>query len=221
MWRRRIGTGYLVLLGLLLGGLVGCTLGGVGKEGELQYVAPFEHEMSPGETLPGTGIRYLEKVEDGARLLIGDQEALRKVGDSLEWESQPLDGVRVHWLLRVALFSQAEMRVIGTVTISAYGASPVPGEPDTRSELQFSAPVTLHAGRDQAIPGTTITYLGSTDQGAQLGNVEGFAYRKVADSITWEGRLKDRLSIRFALRVVFYTDDRLQTAGTATLWIGP
>jgi hypothetical protein len=221
MKRRWRGRWHAALLVVALAWLTGCTLGGVGKEGELHYVAPFEHRLSPGETLPGTEIQYLEKENAGARVRIGGQEALRKVGDSLDWQSEPLDGVAVDWSLRVVAFSQEDMRVAGTVAITVYDASPVPGEPDTRSNLHYTAPVTLNTRRDQAIPGTSITYLGSADQGAHLGNVQGYAYRKVADSITWEGRLKGRLHFRLTTRVIFHTQSMLQVAGTASLWIGP
>jgi hypothetical protein len=181
MKRRRTGRWYAALLAVALAWLAGCTLGGVGKEGELHYVAPIEHRLSPGETLPGTEIQYLEKQDAGAQVRIGGQEALRRVGDSLDWQSEPLDGVALDWSLRVIAFSQDDLRVAGTVAITVYDASPAAGEPDTRSVLHYTAPVTLNTKRDQTIPGTTITYLGSADRGAHLGNVEGYAYRKVAD----------------------------------------
>jgi hypothetical protein len=221
MRRRWRCTRRLILLGVLAALLAGCGLGGVGREGELEYVAAFEHVLAPGGTLPGTGITFLDHQEEGARVLIGGQETLRKVGDSLDWQDEPLDGVAVDWSLRVAPSGQDSLRVVGTVTVTVRDPVPVAAEADTRSEMQYTAPVTLNAGPDEALPGTTLVYLGSTDQGAHLGNVEGYAYRKVADSITWEGRLKDRLHIRFSTRVVFYTADRLQVFGTATLWIGP
>jgi hypothetical protein len=218
---RRSGVRCVALLALLLGLLGGGALGGVGEEGELRYIAPFEHRMAPGETLPGTEIQYLSKEADGARVRIGTEEAVRKVGDSLDWQAEPLDGVEVDWTLRLAPFSQEDMRVIGTVTVTVRDANPVQGEADTQSALHYTAPVTVNAKRDQPLAGTTITYLGSTEEGAHLGNVEGYAYRKVADSITWEGRLKERLHMRLSSRVVFYTDDNLQVAGTVALWIGP
>jgi len=53
-----------------------------------------------------------------------------------------------------------------------------------------------------------------------MGGVEGYAYRKVGDSIFWEGSLRDGVYLRLDVRVVQFDDSGLRVTGLATIWIG-
>ncbi len=85
--------------------------------------------------------------------------------------------------------------------------------------MHHTVPVLYWVDRGKAIPGTTLTYQGKTDQGALLGGVEGYPYRKTADSILWEGRLRDRVWLQLEGRTGLFDDDRLQVLGLATVWV--
>jgi hypothetical protein len=52
----------------------------------LEYSTAFEGSVSPGQTLPGTDIKYMGKTEQGAQMTIGGQVALKRTLDSLTWK---------------------------------------------------------------------------------------------------------------------------------------
>ena len=82
-------------------------------------------------------------------------------------------------------------------------------------------PVVYRVERGEAIPGTTITYEGQEPEGARLGNVEGYPYRRVGDSILWEGKLLPGLWLDLLARTALIGEDQLDVVGTADRWIRP
>jgi hypothetical protein len=210
-----------IVLGLAVLLLAGCVPFSAGDGEGLQYSGPLEKGIDKGDVLPGTDIQYVGKTEDGAEVLVGEQRAIKKTGDSLNYEGELMAGVTVDLTLRVTLITEGEMRVVGTVQIAVADPAPQEGPVDTSAPVSYKVPVAYHVPRDSTIPGSTVTYLGKTDEGAELGNVEGYAYRQPGDSITWKGLLRDRVWIELDLRTVVFTDDALNVAGTAELWITP
>lgn len=208
---------WLVLV-LLLFLLVGCAEGWGDR---LPYAGPVEIGIEQGGFLPGTRIQYLYKTEKGARVAIDDQETTKKTGDSLDWRADMVPAVDVDQTLRVAIITEETLHTAGTVRIIVAGPNPQPGPPNTSAPVHFKLPVGYHVEKDKTIPGTTITYLGKTDQGAHLGNIEGYAYRKLGDSITWEGKLREGIWIALDLRTGLILDNQLDVVGTADLWITP
>jgi hypothetical protein len=81
--------------------------------------------------------------------------------------------------------------------------------------------VGYHVKVGEAIPGTTITYLGKTEDGAQLNRTEGYDYRKLGDSIVWKGTLRPGLWLELDLRTALITEDQIDVLGTAGIWIQP
>jgi hypothetical protein len=82
--------------------------------------------------------------------------------------------------------------------------------------------VGYHVQRGEVIPGTVVTYAENTPEGARLeGLDEGYPYRKLGDSIVWEGKLREGLWLRLDLRTALVTDEVLDVVGTAELWIEP
>ena len=51
--------------------------------------------------------------------------------------------------------------------------------------------------------------------------MEGYAYRKVGDSIVWQGKLKEGVYVVVNVRTFLYTDSFLQVAGTAEVVLVP
>jgi hypothetical protein len=211
---------WLVVVGIGLM-LVACAPLGTGEGGELQYAGPVEIGIVRGELLPGTDIQYLGKVADGAQVSIGGEQALKKTGDSLNWEGDLMDGVAVELDLRVAVITEEELHVVGTVQVTVSDPDPRPEPVNSTAPIRYKVPVAYRVEQGDAIPGSVVTYLGKTDDGAHLGNVDGYAYRQPGDSIVWEGKIRDRVWIELDLRTVLFTDDALNVAGTAELRFAP
>jgi hypothetical protein len=217
--RGRWWLGATALLALVL--LVTCIRGRGGQDGDMHYGGPIEIGIGKGEFLPGTPIQYLGKSEDGALVSIDGQQALKKAGDSLNWVHNPIDGVAVDLNLRVLLITEEKLHVLGTLKITVLDPEPRPAPINTLAPIHYKLPVDYHLKKGQAIPGTAILYMGETEKGAQLGNVEGYPYREVGDSIVWKGQLRDRLWLELNLRTALISEKSLNVAGIAELWIAP
>jgi hypothetical protein len=188
---------------------------------ELTYAGPTEINLEPGEFLAGSDIQYVSKEDTNARLLIGGQHALKKVGDSVDWQGEMLNSVHVEQSLRVAFFTNETLHLAGTVQVGIATPQPQAEPANTSAPVHWKVPVAYHVEKGQAIPGSVVTYLGRTDQGAQLGNIEGYAYRKFGDSIVWQGKLRDGVWVELDLRTGLILDDSLDLAGTVDLWLAP
>ncbi len=208
-----------LVLGLILLSLVGCEP--EDWTNRLPYAGPVEIGLKPGEFLPGTEIQYLRRTEDGAQVSIEGKEALKKVGDSVEWEGNVVNGVNLDQTYRVAFFSGDTLHLAGTVRLIVTNPRVTEEEPNTEAPVHFTFPVGYHVEKGANIPGTTITYLGETEQGAHLGNVEAFEYRKLGDSIVWEGKLRAGTWLELNVRTALIDEDNLDVVGTADIWIAP
>jgi len=211
-----------VVLGLLLVGVVSCDLGPGRGPVKLTYTAPVEISVKAGENLPGTSIRYVGKSENGAELLIAGQHALKQKGDSLDWEGDPVEGVSVDLSMRILWFTEEALHLVGTGKVVVRQPNPQPAFIQDDWPLKFTnAPVTYGVDRNEYIPGTTIEYLGKEEEGAHLGGIDGYPYRKGADSILWEGKLREKVYLRLNVRVLYIGEDSLRVGGTASIWIVP
>lgn len=188
---------------------------------ELTYAGPTEINLEPGEFLAGSDIQYVGKEDSNARLLIGGQQALKKVGDSVDWQGDVLSGVHVEQSLRVAFFTGETLHLAGTATVTIATPQPRAETANTSAPVHLKVPVAYHVEKGQAIPGSVVTYQGKTEQGAHLGNIEGYEYRKFGDSIVWQGKLRDGAWVELDLRTGLILDGSLDMAGTADLWLAP
>lgn len=207
----------LFLLVILLV-LAGCDAEWINR---LPYAGPIEVSVDEGAFLPGTNIQYLGQTEGGAQVSIGGQEAGKKLGDSLDWRGDMVPGVAVDQTLRVALTTDEALHTVGTVRVIVTNPTAEPGPVNQSAPVHYKLPVGYHVQIGQTIPGTTLTYVGKSGDGAELGNIEGYPYRKVGDSITWQGRLRPGLWLELVLRTVLVTDEQLDVVGIADLWILP
>lgn len=188
---------------------------------ELTYAGPTEISLEPGEYLAGSDIQYIGKEDTSARLLIGGQQALKKVGDSVDWQGEMLSGVQVEQTLRVAFFSSETLHLAGTVQVAVATPQPRTEAANTSAPVHLKLPVAYHVEKGQAIPGSVITYEGQSEQGARLGHVEGYEYRKFGDSIVWQGKLREGVWVELDLRTGLILEGSLDVAGTADLWLAP
>ncbi|HEY65051.1 MAG TPA: hypothetical protein G4O02_10820 [Caldilineae bacterium] len=183
----------------------------------LVYKGPTEVRLSPGQSLPPTDITFLG-VEDGrGEFLIGDLKAIRQIGDSLDWEGEPLPGVQFRLQSRVLWYRNGKAQLGGVVRIEIKDVEPSPKQIEGKPLVAYRVPVSYRVAVGERIPGTTWEYVGPTDRGAELGGVDGYPYRKMADSILWEGRLRPDVGLELQLRVVRFNEDMLRVAGIATI----
>ncbi|HIC89825.1 MAG TPA: hypothetical protein EYP04_10550 [Anaerolineae bacterium] len=187
--------------------------------GTLIYKGPTEEGIPVGGWMPGTDIRYLGPTREGAKVAIGDYTAIKKMGDSLDWEGEPASGVHVKLSQRVIFYNEEKLQVAGTADIQVTGISPRAGSFKPAPSIRYRVPVTYNVKKGERIPGTVLVYKGKTAHGAELGNIEGYPYRKTADSIVYEGYLRDNVKLRLDLRVAFFTESSLQVAGLALIGI--
>jgi hypothetical protein len=207
-----------LLMALLLLFLSGCESEWTNR---LPYAGPIEVSVNRGSFLPGTDIQYLGQTDKGAQVSIGGQGAVKKLGDSLDWRGDMLPGVSVDQTLRVAFVTEETLHNVGTVRVIVTNPRTEPGPVNKSAPVHYKLPVGYHVETGNTIPGTTLTYLGQTAEGAQLGNVEGYPYRKIGDSITWQGKLREGLWLELDLRTALITEGQLDVVGTADLWIVP
>jgi hypothetical protein len=181
---------------------------------------PSRITVQVGETIPGTDIRYSHMDENGAHVTIDGQPALKRQGDSLNWSGEPRPGVKVDLRLRVVWISDAQIELLGTTKVTVQDAQPRRAAIVTSSPMEYGGAVAYNVRKGNTIPGTLLTYEGETEEGARLGNVDGYPFRRAGDSIFWEGMLVDDVYVRLDLRAVQYGERSLSVGGWATLWIG-
>ncbi len=213
--QQAIGVCTIFVMALLL---AGCPLqppGGGG--GRLVYAGPTEVRLRAGETLAPTNIVFVGVTDGRGQFIIDGMRATRQIGDSLDWDGEPLPGVRLSLRLRVVWYPGQEAQLAGTVRIEIDGAQAVAGDIDEEAPIRYRVPVTYRVARGAAIPGTTVTYNGESDRGAELQGLNEYPYRKIADSILWEGYLRPDVGLSVNLRVAYFNANSLEVAGVATV----
>ena len=211
----------LVVLGLLLSFLPTCQRKPPGGPLELLYTAPFETGIEKGSDLPGTGIRYVGLSDKGAEILIDDQTAFKQKGDSLGWKGNPVENVDLDLSLRVLWFTEETLYVGGAAKATIRDPMPeVASIPEVPVKYS-NAPVTYRVEKGDSIPGTLVKYVGKAEEGIELSGVEGYPYRKLGDSVVWEGKLREKAFLRLNVRVFFIAEDFIRVAGTAALLLAP
>ncbi len=208
----------LVALGLLLSSLPACQRKSEDGPLELLYTAPFETGIERGYNLPGTGIHYVGLSDKGAEIRIDDQTAFKQKGDSLDWKGSPIENVELDLTLRVLWVTEETLYVGGTAKATVRGPTPEAASIPTESPVQYAyALVTYQVKKGNAIPGTLVKYVGKAEEGIELSGVEGYPYRKLGDSVVWEGKLREGVFLQLNVRVLFIAEDFINVTGTAAL----
>lgn len=188
---------------------------------ELVYLAPYKAGIEVGTELPGAPIRYVGPSERGAEVVVAGQRTFKQKGDSLDWHGSPSENVTLDLALRVLWFDEEALHVLGRARVAVLDPEPEAAPIQTDSPMKYDAPVVYSVSRGGSIPGTRVEYLGRAEEGAKLGGIDGYPYRKLADSILWEGKLREGVFLRLNVRVLFITEDSLRVGGVATIWIAP
>jgi hypothetical protein len=197
-----------------------CTLRSAKNPTTLSYKMPTTVTVPVGSLLPGTNLRYIGMHGEDANVLIGNQVAHKRRGDSLNWNGSPLDGVSVDLKLRIVWFTETELHLVGTAKIVINNVAPQATSALTESEVKYSGAVAYSLAKGAVIPGTTLTYEGQFDEGAKLGGVPDYPYRENGDSVVWEGMLRQGVYVRFNLRVAQFDSRAMRVVGTISLWLG-
>jgi len=192
-----------------------------GQKSELSYNGPLELGVKKGENLPGTQITYLGVGAQGAEVLIAGQKAVKQKGDSLDWTGSLIEGVDLKLNLRVLWFDEGTLHCGGVFNVKVKDPAPSPAPLPSDVRLKYTALVSYWVKRGDFIPGTTVKYAGKEEEGAKLEGIEGYPYRKVADSIVWTGKLREGVYLKLNVRVIHFDSASLKVAGTAEIFIGP
>ncbi|MCD6291253.1 MAG: hypothetical protein J7M34_12175 [Anaerolineae bacterium] len=203
------------LLAALL--LAGCPSKPPSPGTTLVYSGPTEVQLAPGETLAPTGITFLGVQDGHGQFIIDDLKSTRQIGDSIDWDGNPIENVHMSLRFRILWFRNGNARLAGLVRITVDHTNPSVEAPQGKDWAVYQVPVSYHVRVGEPIPGTTLSYAGATDQGAKLGGTNEYPYRKTADSILWRGRLCPDVGLALNLRVVHFSAQSLRVAGIATI----
>lgn len=236
---KRTGSGFVVVLLALV--LTGCSLIVGGEEetpvatggpagDQVVFIAPYRAVLDEGEGVPGARLEYVDQDDNGIHVRIDGEDAHKKTGDSFNWHGPALldtngttaAGVELDFKLRVVGVVLDVFQAWGDVDIIVSDPVPVAADLPDDAPLIFSAAVANYTvAKGDIIPGTTYTYLGNTDKGAEFGGMEGYAYRAVADSLDWSGQVRANVYSDLSMRVRSIDDQEVSLLGAATVWILP
>jgi hypothetical protein len=220
----------VLLVVLLLSAVVGCSgdfpfsIGGSGTPLPANTLAfdnaPVSLVIKNGAILPGTTIAYGGKTETGqAKVLLAGQLAPKQMADSVDWQGTPVPNVNVKLSTRVATFDDQSITLLGTANVLVANVTVQAGGAPGTALTEFNVPLTYSLKPKEIIPGTTVSYVGSTPDGAQFAGIEGYPYRKTLDSLQYNGRLNAKVYLRLDARIVSYTDSGVVLGGSAKLFI--
>jgi hypothetical protein len=211
---------WVVMLIATVGVMTGCSPESVQQAGKLTYRLPTEITVELGQNVPGTDIRYERMAEQGATLRIKGQSALKRKGDSVDWDGNLATGVKAELRLRVAWYTDKAIYLVGTAKVEIEEVDPRLAKVTTTSAIKFVGPVAYNVTKGGKIPGTTIIYTGETSDGAKFEGLEDYPFRKSGDSLLWEGTLRAGVYARLEARVLQFDARGLRTGGVMTLWVG-
>ncbi len=185
---------------------------------QVVYEGAIALSIKNGQTLSGTNLSYQGKSVDGrALLVIGNDQAPKSTADSVNYVGEPIPGSLLKLNMRVGMYDQNTVNLIGTVHIEIKDAQPTSGDPGPDSLAAFSIPVQYTVNQFSTIPGSTVQYLGQTKDGAQFSNLGQYPYLQQFDSVVWSGRLRDKVSVRLDLRLITFSQESATLLGTAQI----
>ncbi len=191
---------------------------------KLVFSGPTEKSIPAGERLPGTGIQYIGPTTDkGAEMRIDGQTAFKQRADSVIWKGSPMPGVELSLNMRVLTFNEAKLRMAGLATIVIDNPNPTPLPAPPSGAIEYVLPVTYNVDVGQTAPGTTLTLIAiDPEKGAQFSgwSAEQYPYRRLADSVQWDGQLRQGVGLSLNTRVALL-EDSVQLVGFATISLNP
>ena len=192
------------------------------EPGAISFQGPTEKNIKLGERIPGTDIQLVSIDDQGANFQIAGYNARRNAGDSLDFDGNwpGIEGVTYTVRLRVYRVGSENVRAAGVHQMVVRNIQPVMGtapQGDGYVRLPFS--VAANAGTQ--FKGLTLSYVATGDRGGELGGLSGneYPFRKMGDSVSWEGTLRSDIPVRYSTRVLYYGADSMRLGGTVSLYL--
>lgn len=189
---------------------------------QISFEGPVTLNVRAGETLAGTTIAYQGKAPDGRAIMsINGLQALKSTADSVKWSGALVLFSLIDLNLRVVAYDESNMTMAGTIRIVVQEPNPTAATPTQNPIASFVIPLTYTVPRNTNIPGTTVTYVGAKEQGAEFSSLDQIPFRDRFDSVVWQGRLRERIAAKYDLRVVDFNADRVILGGTVQVMFEP
>ena len=83
------------------------------------------------------------------------------------------------------------------------------------AELTYTAPFEIGISAGNFLPGTELQYMGMADGMADVHIKGQRALKQKADSLSWEGQVREGVSLDLDLRVLWFDESTLHVGGTA------
>lgn len=197
------------------------------EPGSLVLRGPVERALRVGETIPGTDMVLTSINQDGAVFEIAGMRSVRTYADSLDFDGAwtGVEGVTYHLRLRLYQIGRDRVRAAGVHQLAIADINPVmaAGEDGAFAPAgrELSFPTTWGLDPGEAIPGTTFTYVGPNDRGAEFAGLgEGiYPYHKVGDSVRWRGNLRRDMPADFQLRMLAYGENSARVGGIVSVYL--
>jgi hypothetical protein len=186
--------------------------------GAIAFQGPVEMGLVAGTKIPGTDLLFVG-VTDGdaaAQFEIDSLRATRRVGDSLDFDGAwpGTSGITYQLRLRLYNIGRGQVRVAGVHRLVVENVQPQMAAVESGSHaLRFPHTVTVDAGKQ--FPGMTFGYARQDERGAALTGLsqDEYPYRKLGDSVEWEGRLRADLPVEYHLRMLYYQETNATLGG--------
>ncbi|MCC7161748.1 MAG: hypothetical protein IT331_04585 [Anaerolineae bacterium] len=210
--------------------LAGCgnlpIVGGLGgsatPERQITFEGAVTLNVKVGGQLAGTGIVYQGKAPDGrAVVMIDGLQGLKSTADSVKWTGALVLFSLVDLNLRVVTYDESSMNLAGTIRIVVQEPNPTPGDIMANPMATFTIPLTYVVNKNTTIPGTNVTFEGADTGGARFQNLDQIPFRERFDSVVWQGHLRERIAVRYELRLLDFNDERAILGGTAGIVFEP
>jgi hypothetical protein len=192
--------------------------------GAIAFQGPLELALTAGQTIVGTDIRFVEAESgaDAAQFEIAGLVAPRRIGDSLDFDGgwPGINGVSYNLRLRLYQIGNGQVRAAGVQRLVIENIAPQEANVDVESGghiLRFPHSVTAEPG--ESFAGMALGYAGQESRGATLtGLPDGeYPYRKLGDSVEWQGYLAPNIAVVYHLRLLYYQDANATVGGVAVV----
>ncbi|MEM7129955.1 MAG: hypothetical protein AAF702_26735 [Chloroflexota bacterium] len=192
------------------------------EPGVISFQGPTEKRINIGETIPGTDIQLTSIDDQGANFQIAGYNSRRATGDSLDFDGgwSGLDGITYTVRLRIYRIGSESVRAAGVHQMVIQNIQPVAG-PVPQHDQYLRVPFSIAANSGENLKGLTIGYVGSADRGGELSGLSGdeYPFRKIGDSISWEGTVRNDIPVRYSLRVLYYGANSIRVGGTVAVYL--
>jgi hypothetical protein len=188
--------------------------------GAISYSGPTEHSLAIGDRLPGTDIVLSAITDTGAEFQIAGMRSIRQLGDSLDFDGDwpGIGGVNYNARFRIYYVGSNSVRAAGVHRFVIRDIQPVEANVTVPSNA-MKFPFTVNVSSGGQIAGTTLSYSGQDDRGGIITGLPAndYPFRKIGDSITWTGYVRNDLPVQYDIRMLYYDASRAQVGGIVTI----